>query len=101
MSTSLCLFKSIVITFVLTGREKMDYPRNKACFRSRSFIKEHFVSTNGNVQRWALTAEVIFGTGGPSNRGDKAGKWRPLKGTYLFCMTLLYGNSVVVVVLNY
>lgn len=33
-----------------------------------------FASTNGNGQRRGLTAEVIFGTGRSSDRGDKAGK---------------------------
>lgn len=60
-----------------------------------------FASTNGNGQRRGLTAEVIFGTGGSSDRGDKAGKCRPFKGTYLLCLTLLQGNSGVVVLLIY
>lgn len=60
-----------------------------------------FASTNGNGQRRALTAEVIFGTGSSSVRGDKAGKCHPLKGTYLLYLTLLQGNLFVVVLLNY
>lgn len=60
-----------------------------------------FASTNGNGQRRGLTAEVIFGTGGSSDRGDKAGKCQSLKGTYLHYLTLLQGNSFVVVLLNY